>query len=163
VRYPTICDVALAVKEALEKLGLACYAKTSGSRGMHIYVPIKAEYDYEQVARLAEQVAKTVAGERPEISTTERSLKKRGRGQVYIDHMQNNRGKSIVAPYAVRPREGATVSTPLDWSEIARKKVAPQDYTIKNLVKRIERKGDLFASVLSDRQSLGEAMRRLGR
>jgi DNA ligase D-like protein (predicted polymerase)/DNA ligase D-like protein (predicted 3'-phosphoesterase) len=163
VRYDTICEVALAVKDALEQLGLACYAKTSGSRGMHIYVPIKAEYAYEQVARLAEQVAATVAGEQPEISTTERSLKKRGRGQVYIDHMQNNRGKSIVAPYSVRPREGATVSTPLDWSEIERKKVAPQDFTIKNIVKRIERKGDLFASVLSDRQSLGEARKRLGR
>jgi bifunctional non-homologous end joining protein LigD len=159
VRYRTICEVALGVKEVLEQLSLACYAKTSGSRGMHIYVPIKAEYDYDQVARLAEQVAELVAGEQPEIATTERSLKKRKRGQVYVDHMQNNRGKSIVAPYSIRPREGATVSAPLDWSEVKRKKITPQDFTIKNMVKRIERKGDLFASVLSDRQSLGKAMR----
>jgi bifunctional non-homologous end joining protein LigD len=163
VRYPTICEVALGVKEALEQLSLACYAKTSGSRGMHIYVPIKAEYGYRQVARLAEQVAEMVAGKQPEISTTERSLKKRRSGQVYLDHMQNNRGKSIVAPYSIRPREGATVSTPLDWSEVKRKKVTPQDFTIETIGKRIERKGDLFASVLSDRQSLGEAMRGLRR
>jgi bifunctional non-homologous end joining protein LigD len=162
VRYRTICEVALGVKEALEQLSLACYAKTSGSRGMHIYVPIKAEYDYDQVARLAEQVAEMVAVDHPEISTTERSLKKRKSGQVYVDHMQNNRGKSIVAPYSVRPKAGATVSTPLDWSEVKRKKVTPQDFTIKDIVKRIERKGDLFASVLGDRQSLREAMRRLG-
>jgi DNA ligase D-like protein (predicted polymerase) len=161
VRYDTICEVALGVKEALEQLGLACYAKTSGSRGMHIYVPIKAEYGYEQAARLAERVAEMVAGEQPEISTTERSLKKRRRGQVYIDHLQNTRGKSVVAPYSVRPKEGATVSAPLDWSEVKRKKVTPQDFTIKNIVKRIERKGDLFASVLSDQQSLAEAMKRL--
>jgi bifunctional non-homologous end joining protein LigD len=161
VRYPTICEVALGVKEALEQLSLACYAKTSGSRGMHIYVPIKAEYDYEQVASLAEQVAEMVVDKHPEISTTERSLKKRRSGQIYLDHMQNNRGKSIAAPYSVRPREGATVSTPLDWTEVKRKKITPQDFTIKNLGKRVEGKGDLFAPVLSDRQSLAEAMKRL--
>jgi bifunctional non-homologous end joining protein LigD len=162
VRYSTICEVALGVKETLEQLSLACYAKTSGSRGMHIYVPIKPSYDYERVADIAGQVAEMVASEHPEIATTERSLKKRKRDQVYLDHMQNNRGKSIVAPYSVRPREGATVSTPLDWSEVKRKKVTPLDFTIKNIVKRIERKGDLFASVLSDRQSLSDAIRRLG-
>jgi DNA ligase D-like protein (predicted polymerase)/DNA ligase D-like protein (predicted 3'-phosphoesterase) len=163
VHYRTICEVALSVKEALEQLSLACYTKTSGSRGMHIYVPIKAEYDYEQVARLAEHVAETVADKQPEISTTERSLKKRRSGQVYVDHMQNNRGKSIAAPYSVRPRKGATVSTPLDWSEVKRKKVTPEDFTIKNIVKRIERKDDLFAPVLTNRQSLAEAMERLDR
>jgi bifunctional non-homologous end joining protein LigD len=163
VRYPAICEVALGVKEELERLSLACYAKTSGSRGMHIYVPIKAEYGYDQVARFADQVAEMVAGKQPEISTTERSLKKRKSGQVYVDHMQNNRGKSIAAPYSVRPRDGAPVSTPLDWSEVKRKKVTPQDFTIKSILKRIERKGDLFAPVLRDRQSLAEAMRRLGR
>jgi bifunctional non-homologous end joining protein LigD len=163
VRYPTICEVALEVKESLEQLSLACYAKTSGSRGMHIYVPIKAEYDYELVANLAERVAEIVVGKQPEISTIERSLKKRRSGQVYVDYMQNNRGKSIAAPYSVRPREGATVSTPLDWSEVKRKKIIPQDFTIQNIGKRIESRGDLFASVLSERQSLSEAMKRLGK
>ncbi len=163
VRYRTICEVALGVKEALERLSLACYAKTSGSRGMHIYVPIEAEYDYEKVARIAKQVAGMVAGKLPEISTIERSLKKRRSDQVYVDYMQNNRGKSIASPYSVRAREGATVSTPLDWSEIKRMKVTPQDFTIENIGKRIERKGDLFASVLGDRQSLAEAMKSLGK
>jgi DNA ligase D len=162
VPYGTICEVALILKDTLEELSLGSYAKTSGSRGMHIYVPIKPTYEYEQVADIAEQVAEMVASEHPEIATTERSLKKRRRDQVYVDHMQNNRGKSIVAPYSVRPAEGATVSTPLGWSEVKRKKVTPHDFTIKNIVKRVERKGDLFASVLSDRQSLREAMRRLG-
>ena len=163
VRYSTICEVALSVKEALEQLHLTCYAKTSGSRGMHIYLPIKPIYDYEQVTEFAKKVAKMVAGERPEIATIERSLKKRKRAQVYIDYMQNNRGKSIAAPYSVRPREGAPVSTPLDWAEVKGRKITPEDFTIKNMVKRIERKGDVFASVLSDRQSLGDAIKRLGR
>ena len=163
VRYSTICDVALNVKEALEQLHLTCYAKTSGSRGMHIYVPIKPTYDYEQVTEFAKKVAKMVAGEQPEIATIERSLKKRKPGQVYIDYMQNNRGKSIAAPYSVRPREGAPVSAPLDWAEVKRRKITPEDFTIKNMIKRIKRKGDIFASVLSDRQSLGDAMKMLGR
>jgi bifunctional non-homologous end joining protein LigD len=163
VSFSTICVVALSVKETLKQLALTCYAKTSGSRGIHIYVPIKPDYDYAQVAQLAKQVAEIVAGNQPEIATTERSLKKRKRGQVYIDHLQNNRGKSIVAPYSVRPMDGATVSTPLEWGEIKRRKVSPRNFTIKNIMKRIESKGDIYASVLSDRQSLGQAMKRLGK
>jgi bifunctional non-homologous end joining protein LigD len=163
VSFRIICEVALCVKETLEQLNLICYAKTSGSRGIHIYVPIKPNYDYLQVSQLAKQVAKIVASNLPEIATTERSLRKRKRGQVYIDHLQNNRGKSIVAPYSVRPMDGATVSTPLEWSEIKRRKVSSQDFTIKNLMRRIESKGDIFASVLSDQQSLGEAMKKLSK
>jgi bifunctional non-homologous end joining protein LigD len=158
VEYSQVCEVALSVKAVLERLGLACYAKTSGSRGMHIYVPIEPEYTYEQVAEFAEQVAALVAKENPEIATVERSLKKRKRGHIYVDFLQNARGKSVVAPYSVRPRDGATVSAPLDWKEVGRKKVTPQDFTIKNIGKRLARKGDLFRPVLREKQSLNKAI-----
>ncbi|HXG65461.1 MAG TPA: non-homologous end-joining DNA ligase [Blastocatellia bacterium] len=158
VGYSQVCEVALSVKGVLERLGLACYAKTSGSRGMHVYVPIEPEYTYEQVAEFAEQVAALVARENPEIATVERSLKKRQRGRIYVDFLQNARGKSVVAPYSVRPRDGATVSAPLDWKEVGRKKVTPQDFTIENMGKRLARKGDLFRPVLRKKQSLNKAI-----
>ena len=111
VEFATICDVAIAARDVLKRIGLASYAKTSGSRGIHIYVPIAAEYDYGQVADLAARVAKRIAGEMPEAATVERSKRKRKPSQIYVDHMQNAYGKSVVAPYSVRPRGGATVST----------------------------------------------------
>ena len=154
VEFTTICELALRTRDVLKRVGLDSYAKTSGSRGIHIYVPIKPQYDYEQVAELALQLATVVARENPEIATIERSLKKRRRGQIYVDHMQNARGKSVVAPYSVRPREHATVSAPLRWDEVEAKGITPQDFTIQNMMQRIRQKGDLFKSVLTKKQSL---------
>ncbi len=158
IAFGTICEVALSVKDILKGLGLECYAKTSGSRGIHVYVPIRPEYSYEQVADFAEQVATLVAAENPRVATVERSLKKRKRGSIYVDHMQNARGKSVVAPYSVRPRAGATVSAPLDWNEVKRQKIGIQDFSIKNMSRRLARKGDLFKPVLSKKQGLGDAI-----
>jgi bifunctional non-homologous end joining protein LigD len=157
VEFETICDLALAVREVLARLGLEGHPKTSGSRGIHVYVPVAAAYDYERIAELAEQVATVVAREHPETATVERSLKKRRRGQIYVDHMQNARGKSVVAPYSVRPRPAAPVSAPLEWGEVERRRVRPQDFTIKNVLGRLARKGDLFKPVLGGRQKLDDA------
>jgi bifunctional non-homologous end joining protein LigD len=158
ISYSTICELALAVRKTLEQIELECYPKTSGSRGMHVYVPVKPVYGYEEIAKLAEQVATLVARENSDTSTVERSLKKRKKGQIYLDHMQNAKGKSVVAPYSVRPRAGATVSTPLDWKEVEAKKITPQDFTIKNLGERLAEKGDLFKSVLNNKQDLKDAI-----
>lgn len=158
IEYSTICELALTVKDVLERTGLEGYPKTSGSRGLHVYVPLKPVHTYQQVAEFAERVAMLVAHERPEIATVERALKKRRTGQIYVDHMQNARGKSVVAPYSVRPRAGATVSAPLEWHEVTRKKITPQDFTIKNMAARLARKGDLFNPVLKRKQSLSQAV-----
>ena len=157
VEFETICRLALAVRDALARVGLEGHPKTSGSRGLHVYVPFRAEYDYESVAELAENIATVVARENEEIATVERSLKKRRRGQIYVDHMQNAKGKSVVAPYSVRPRAGATVSAPLEWGEVERRKVRPADFHIKNINARVRRKGDLFKPVLAGRQRLDGA------
>jgi len=154
VTFAEICEVALSAKRILERLGLASYAKTSGSRGMHIYVPLKPVHTYGQVAEFAALAAALIVKANPEIATVERSLKKRKRRRIYVDHMQNARGKSIVAAYSVRPRPGATVSAPLEWTEVSRKKITPQDFTIKNMPERLERKGDLFKPVLDSKQTL---------
>lgn len=159
--FSAICKLAISARDVLERLGLESYAKTSGSRGIHIYVPIKPLYSYEQVADFAEQVAALLVRENPEAATVERALNKRKRGQIYVDHMQNARGKSVVAPYSVRPKPGATVSAPLEWDEVKRKKITPQSFTVQNILKRIERKGDLFEEVLKNRQSLNEALEKV--
>ena len=160
ISYSTICELALAVRRTLEQIGLECYPKTSGSRGMHVYVPVKPVYIYDEIAVFAERVATIVARENSEMATVERSLKKRKKGQIYLDHMQNAKGKSVVAPYSVRPRRGATVSAPLEWKEVEDKKVTPKDFTIKNLNSRVASKGDLFKSVLNNKQDLKDAIKK---
>ena len=154
VAFETICDVAVTTRDVLARVGLDSYPKTSGSRGIHIYVPVEPVYEYEQIAGLAEQVATAVAREQSAVATVERSKRKRGEGMIYVDHMQNARGKSVVAPYSVRPRPGATVSAPLEWKEVERKKVKTSDFHIGNMLRRVEGKGDLFAPVLKKRQRL---------
>src|SRR5205085_11838481 len=157
VEFKTICEVAVVTRDVLARLGLESYAKTSGSRGVHIYVPVKAVYGYGRIAELAERVATVVARERADVATVERSKRKRGRAMIYVDHMQNARGKSVVAPYSVRPKAGATVSAPLEWTEVERKKIRTDDFCIKNMSERIGRRGDLFAPVLKKKQALGDA------
>ena len=161
VDFTVVCDVALSTREVLQDLGLESYVKTSGSRGLHVYVPVTAGHTYAEAARFAELVAGRIVGANPEVATVERSLKKRQRARIYIDHMQNARGKSVVAPYSVRPRPGAPVSAPLVWEEVKRKKIRPQDFTIRNIRARLARKGDLFEPVLQGGQTLAGALRKL--
>ncbi len=163
IAYSTICDLALVIKEVLDQIGLEGVPKTSGSRGLHVYVPIEPVHSYEEVAAFAAQLATLVAHKQPEIATVERSLKKRRHGQIYVDHLQNARGKSVVAPYSVRPRARATVSAPLEWVEVARKKITPQSFTIKNMDTRLMEKGDLFKSVLHRKQTLHTALQVMNR
>ncbi|HEY0321348.1 MAG TPA: non-homologous end-joining DNA ligase [Pyrinomonadaceae bacterium] len=161
VEFEEICDVALSTREILDRLGLKSYVKTSGSRGIHIYVPLKPVHTYEDVASFAARVAELVVEANPKVATVERSLKKRKRRAIYVDHMQNARGKSVVAPYSVRPKPGATVSAPLEWKEVERRKITIQDFTIRNMLRRIERKGELFKPVLKSMQTLDKALERL--
>ncbi|HEY0083525.1 MAG TPA: hypothetical protein VGB61_12095, partial [Pyrinomonadaceae bacterium] len=161
VDFTIVCDVAASTREILKELGLESYVKTSGSRGLHIYVPLAAGHNYAEAARFAELVAGRIVGANSQVATVERSLKKRQRARIYIDHMQNARGKSVVAPYSVRPRPGAPVSAPLVWEEVERKKVRPQDFTIKNIFARLARRGDLFEPVLGGGQILKGALREL--
>jgi DNA ligase D-like protein (predicted polymerase)/DNA ligase D-like protein (predicted 3'-phosphoesterase) len=157
VEFETICDVAASAHEVIKSFRLDSYAKTSGSRGIHIYVPIAPEYDYGQVADLAARIAKIVADENPKTATVERSKQKRKKEQIYVDHLQNAYGKSVVAPYSVRPRPGATVSAPIKWSEVKKKKISISDFTVDNMLGRIKEKGDLFKSVLTNKQTLEDA------
>lgn len=162
VEFETICEMAVKVKEVIERFGLKSYPKMSGSRGIHVYVPVKPKYSYEKVIALAKEIAGVAAEENPGIATVERSKAKRKPGQIYVDFMQNNRGKSVAAPYSVRPRAGATVSAPVEWKEVEKKKISTEDFTIKNMAARLKKKGDLFKPVLKNKQGLEKAFKIAG-
>lgn len=155
------CDVALAAKDILKDFGLESYAKTSGSYGIHLYIPIKPKYGFDAIAEFAKNIASVITQQNHEIATLERMPKKRPKGRVYVDHLQNARGKSVASAYSVREKPGATVSAPLEWSELKKKKFEIGDFTIKTMAKRLKQKGDLFKETLVNKQTIDAAKKRL--
>jgi bifunctional non-homologous end joining protein LigD len=150
--------VAHLVREALEKLELRSYVKTSGADGIHVLVPITRRSSYPDTYELAERVSRGLEAENPGLVTTE-WLKKKRRG-VLVDHRQNGHGKTIASAYSVRPKPGAPVSTPLRWEELG-EKVRPRDFGMREALERVERHGDLFEPVLKGGQGLGAALKKL--
>ncbi|RUT72220.1 DNA ligase D [Flavobacterium cupreum] len=144
--FKEVVKVALMVKEVMDEFETECYCKTSGASGLHVYIPLGAKYDYDSVKLFAELIAHEVHTRLPETTSLERSIKKRDH-KIYIDYLQNRKGQTLAAPYSVRPKPGATVSTPLEWSEV-NAKLSPSQFTIKNVLKRFEKKGDLWKPVL---------------
>ncbi|KFF03018.1 DNA ligase D [Flavobacterium reichenbachii] len=144
--FKEVVKTALTVKEVMDGFETECYCKTSGATGLHVYIPLEAKYDYDSVKLFAQLIAREVQTRLPEITTLERSIKKRNH-KIYIDYLQNRTGQTLAAPYSVRPKPGATVSTPLEWSEV-NDKLSPSQFTIKNVLQRFEKKGDLWKPVL---------------
>ena len=144
--------MARVLGKLLRGLRLRPCLKTSGSKGLHIYLPLQAGYTYDQVRMFCEGVARYAAHELRDIATVERAKSQR-EGKVYLDFLQNRRGQTIVAPYSVRPVRGAQVSTPLDWDELS-SQVHPSQFTIETVPPRLASRGDLFQAVLLDRQDL---------
>jgi bifunctional non-homologous end joining protein LigD len=155
VGFPEVIQVTRLVKEVLDALGLVGFAKTSGSDGMHVLVPIERRHSYEQTREFSAIVAGTLARTHRGLVTTEWTKAKR-RG-VLIDSNQNGEGKTIASAYSVRPRSGAPVSTPLHWDEVE-EGLDPREFTIDAVLDRIDRHGDLFEGVLTTRQRLGPAL-----
>ena len=151
-------QVAHLIREALEKLELRSYPKTSGADGIHVLVPITRRSSYPDTYELAERVSRALEAENPGLVTTEWLKKKRS--GVLVDHRQNGHGKTIAAAYSVRPKPGAPVSTPLRWEELG-EKLRPRDFGRREALERVERHGDLFEPVLRGGQALGPALRRL--
>ena len=150
--WGNVLRVALTAKEVLDELRLPSYPKTSGSSGIHIYLPLKPKHDYAKVAGVAEALANEIARRAPKIATTQRSLAKREKQQVYVDWMQNAKGKSIASPYSARAKVGATVSMPLQWKQIERG-VKISDFTIKN-APGLLKKNDAWKGFFAERQEL---------
>lgn len=144
-------EAAGVMRRLLETLELPSVPKTSGKRGIHVFVPLLAGYSHEEVAEFALSIATAVAAKVPGI-TVERALAQR-RGRLYLDALQNGYGKTVVAPYSLRAIDGAPVSAPLKWSEIT-KRLDPLKYNIRTMPNRLARVGDLFAAVFENRAKL---------
>jgi bifunctional non-homologous end joining protein LigD len=153
VPFVQVCQVALVLQEQLQKIGLRAYPKTSGSSGLQVYLPIEPLYSYEVVRDFALQISGKVHNLLPEITTLERAKAKRGK-RIYLDYLQNARGKTIVAPYSPRPHSGAPVSTPLQWPELESPLLTSSSFNIHSIIPRVQEKGDLFAPVLRERQKI---------
>lgn len=145
--FDDVIEVALVVKDILDRFGIKGYCKTSGATGMHVYLPCNRKYEYEEVREFARIIATMVHEQLPALTTLERSLSRRKKNQVYVDYLQNSRGQTLASAYSVRPKPGATVSTPLEWKEV-KDGLHPSSFTIKNIHKRLLKKGDLFKPVL---------------
>lgn len=148
--FEDVKTVARAVKEVLDYLGLIGYPKLSGATGIHIYVPLEPKYTYAITSGLAGYVGRIISDALPNVATNERLIKNRGE-RVYIDHLQNLPGKTIVAAYCVRPRPGATVSIPFDWSELDA--IHPSQFTLKDLDQILNRPA-LFSQLDANRQNI---------
>ncbi len=157
--FDEVIEVAQAVKKVLDKAEATCYCKTSGATGMHIYVPLGRQYTFDEAEAFARRVAEIVHAQLPELTSLERSPKDR-RKQIYLDYLQNNKGQSLAAAYSVRPKPGATVSTPLKWTEV-KKGLKPAKFTIHTVPIRLDLLGDLFGGVLSAGVDLDACMERL--
>jgi bifunctional non-homologous end joining protein LigD len=155
VGFPETVQVARLVKEILDALGLAGFPKTSGSRGIHVLVPVERRYTYDDTREFAEIVAGALVRTHRGLVTTEWTKAKR-RG-VLLDANQNGEGKTIASVYSVRPRAGAPVSTPLRWEELT-PDLDPERFTMDAVLERVRRHGDLYADVLTTRQRLDKAL-----
>src|SRR4030095_9489526 len=144
--FEEVIEAANVVKQGLDSLDIPSYCKTSGSTGLHIYIPLGAKYDYEQSKQLAELIVTIAHREISDFTSLERSPSKR-KGKIYLDYLQNRSIQTIAAPYSLRPKPGATASAPLHWEEV-KPGLKIQDFTIYNAAKEAMQRQDLFKPVL---------------
>jgi bifunctional non-homologous end joining protein LigD len=145
--FKQVLQAALLVREALAKLKIPSYPKTTGSRGVHVYAPIVRGPLQKQVWTFAKALAKELESQHPEVITAEYRVAKRPAHRVLVDYNQNAWGRTLASVYSVRPKPRATVSAPVTWEEIERG-IKIEDFRIDNMVERVTRVGDLYKPLL---------------
>lgn len=157
--FEQVIQVAQTTKKVLDAIGVEGYCKTSGSTGIHIYIPLKPKYTYDECQLFGRWIATQVNEQLPDITSLERIVKKR-KNKLYVDFLQNRPGATLAAPYSARPKPGATVSMPLHWDEV-KKGLSLKDFTIKNSIDRIKSVGDIFKPVLTKGIDLAKVLSQL--
>jgi bifunctional non-homologous end joining protein LigD len=157
--FDQVIEAAVIIRDILDKAGAPSYCKTSGASGLHVYVPLHAQYTYEQIRDFAEIIVRLTEEQLPKTTTTERALNKRG-GRIYLDYLQNKKGQTLASVYSLRPKPGATVSTPLLWSEV-KPGLRPSNFTMFNIMERLQKNGDLFYGVLLEKINLKKCLKNL--
>ncbi len=148
--FSRVLETALAVREGLETLGMRCYAKTTGSKGIHVYVPIRRGPLQKDVWGFAKAFAVALASRKPKLITSEYRIAKRPKNRVLVDYNQNAWGRTLASIYSVRPQPKATVSAPVNWKEIERG-IEIESFRMDNVPARVARLGDLWKPLLSSR------------
>jgi bifunctional non-homologous end joining protein LigD len=159
--FADVVTVARELRRLLDALELPSFVKTSGATGLHILIPLGARYTHDEARNFGAILASLGAEAQPRISTVARPIRARG-GKVYIDFLQNGHGRTIVAPYSVRPLPGAPVSCPLRWEEVTAR-LDPRRFTIKTTPARFEKLGDPLAKVLTGGIDMAAALSRAER
>ncbi len=155
--FANVVKVAQALREMFGIARIESFCKTSGKRGLHIYIPLQPKYSFEQARMFAELISVKLQEKLPNLISLERDPDKR-RGKVYIDYLQNRKGQTTACVYSVRPVDGAAVSTPLKWEEV-NSKLNPKNFHIKNILKRIDKVGDLWKDMLGRGISIEKALK----
>jgi bifunctional non-homologous end joining protein LigD len=156
--YDQVVQAALEVKKVLDAIDVPAYPKTSGSTGMHIYIPLEGKYTYDQSQMFANIIVKLVHKQIPDFTSLERSIAAR-KGKMYLDFLQNRPGATIAGPYSLRPKPGATVSMPLTWDEV-KPGLTIQHFNIHNALDRLKETGDLFKGVLGEGIDLAKTIKK---
>ena len=149
--FEDVIEVGLRVHETLEALSIKSFAKTSGATGLQIYIPVNSKYNYDQARIINEFFGKYFTQKYPKLITIERIIKKRGK-KLYFDYLQMWYGKTIATAYSPRATEKASLSMPIDWSEL--NGIKPEDFTLLNAAKRLEETGDRFKGLFEVEQTL---------
>src|SRR6187402_1039117 len=157
--FDIVIKVAQATKEVLDNMGVTGYPKTSGSTGIHVYIPLGAKYSYDQCQMFGRIIATQVNNMLPDITSIERLTKAR-KNKLYVDFLQNRPKATLAAPYSLRPKPGAPVSMPLNWEEV-KKGLTMKDFTIENAMDRIKSEGDIFKPVLGKGIDLNKILEKL--
>lgn len=152
VDFTKLVDVALEFRKTFDDLHMPSFVKTSGGRGLHIYVPVMPEFNYDQVQQVVKTIEQHVHQKQKKITSFERSPSKR-KGKIYLDYLQNGKGKTMASVYSLRPREGAGVSTPLHWDEVNHQ-LDPKEFNFHTIRDRLKEKGDLWSNLFDSRVDL---------
>ncbi len=150
--WKNVLTVALVARELFNDRGLKAFVKTSGSSGIHLYLPLEPKYSYQTAAKFAADLAAEIAARAPKLATIERTISEREKQQVYVDWLQNARGKSVAAPFTARAKPKAAISMPLNWNQVENG-VKITDFTIKNGPEWISKHGNPWADFFNSRQS----------
>lgn len=154
--FDQVIEAAQVTKQILDDMGIESLCKTSGSTGLHIYIPLGNKYTYEQSKEFVRVIVTLVHRELPDYTSLERTVKDR-KGKMYLDFLQNRPHATIASVYSVRPKPGATVSMPLHWDEV-KKGLKMSDFHIFNALERIPSEGDIFKPVLGKGIDLKKAI-----
>jgi bifunctional non-homologous end joining protein LigD len=158
--FAAVRTAAQRLRTLLHELGLASFVMTSGSRGLHVHVPIQRRHDFDEVKPFARAVAELLSARYPDDLTTEIRKNKR-KDRIFVDFLRNEYAQTAVAPYALRARPGAPVATPLEWDELSVSGMGPRKYALKNIFRRLSRKGDPWVGMEQGVRSIAAARDRL--